>query len=77
MNWLSTGASLRLRHGDAVALVSGSQRARDVLGWQPKRSGMDQMIRDRPELTEGELLDLAIRHLYHSFEVSPDGMVDT
>lgn len=38
---------------------------------------MDQMIKDRPELTEGELMSLAIRHLYHSFATSPDGMVDT
>lgn len=34
------------RAGDATALVSGSQRARDVLGWQPKRSTLEQMIRD-------------------------------
>ena len=34
------------RAGDAVALVSGSTRARDVLGWTPKRSTLAQMIRD-------------------------------
>ncbi|MFN3606490.1 MAG: NAD-dependent epimerase/dehydratase family protein, partial [Cypionkella sp.] len=34
------------RAGDATALVSGSQRARDVLGWQPKRSTLPDMIRD-------------------------------
>lgn len=34
------------RAGDAAALVSGSYRAVDALGWQPKRSSMDQMIRD-------------------------------
>lgn len=37
------------RAGDAAALVSGSDRARTVLGWQPKRSTMDQMIRDAHE----------------------------
>ena len=34
------------RAGDAAALVSGSDRARTVLGWQPQRSTMDVMIRD-------------------------------
>ena len=34
------------RAGDAAALVSGSDRARTVLGWQPQRSSMDTMIRD-------------------------------
>jgi UDP-glucose 4-epimerase len=34
------------RAGDAAALVSGSQHARDVLGWQPKRSTLQEMIRD-------------------------------
>lgn len=34
------------RAGDAVALVSGSQRAREVLGWTPKRSTIEAMIRD-------------------------------
>jgi len=34
------------RAGDAAALVSGSDRARTVLGWQPQRSTMDIMIRD-------------------------------
>ena len=34
------------RPGDAVSLVSGSQRAMDILGWEPKRSTMDQMIAD-------------------------------
>ena len=34
------------REGDATALVSGSARARDVLGWSPKRSSMENMIRD-------------------------------
>ncbi len=37
------------RAGDAVALVSGSTRARDVLGWTPKRSTLAQMIRDAAE----------------------------
>ena len=34
------------RAGDAAALVSGSDRARTVLGWQPQRSTMDVMIRN-------------------------------
>lgn len=34
------------RPGDAAALVSGSQRAETELGWQPRHSTMDQMIRD-------------------------------
>jgi len=34
------------RAGDATALVSGSQRARDVLGWNPQRSNLPEMIRD-------------------------------
>ncbi|MEO1680883.1 MAG: UDP-glucose 4-epimerase GalE [Pseudomonadota bacterium] len=34
------------RPGDAVRLVSGSTRAIEDLGWQPKRSTMRQMIAD-------------------------------
>ncbi|MDO5605164.1 MAG: UDP-glucose 4-epimerase GalE [Paracoccus sp. (in: a-proteobacteria)] len=34
------------RAGDAVKLVSGSERAGRVLGWRPERSTMEQMIRD-------------------------------
>ncbi|WP_425100759.1 UDP-glucose 4-epimerase GalE [Tropicibacter sp. S64] len=34
------------RSGDATKLVSGSTRAEADLGWTPKRSTMDQMIRD-------------------------------
>ncbi|NHF73589.1 UDP-glucose 4-epimerase GalE [Paracoccus xiamenensis] len=34
------------RAGDAVKLVSGSERAGRVLGWTPDRSTMPQMIRD-------------------------------
>lgn len=34
------------RAGDAVRLVSGSQRAMDELGWQPSRSSLRQMIED-------------------------------
>ena len=37
------------RAGDAVALISGSTRAREVLGWTPKRSTLAQMIRDAAE----------------------------
>lgn len=45
------------RPGDAAVLVSGSQRARQELGWMPRHSTMDQMIRDawlwsqKPEYT--------------------------
>ena len=34
------------RPGDATALVSGSARAVEELGWTPKRSNMPEMIRD-------------------------------
>ena len=34
------------RAGDAVALVSGSERAVQELGWQPSHSTLPQMIRD-------------------------------
>lgn len=34
------------RPGDAAALVSGSERALEELGWQPKRSELRQMIGD-------------------------------
>lgn len=34
------------RAGDAVKLVSGSEKAGRVLGWQPWRSTLDQMISD-------------------------------
>ncbi|MGV8951421.1 MAG: UDP-glucose 4-epimerase GalE [Cypionkella sp.] len=34
------------REGDAAALVSGSQRARDELGWAPVRSTLPAMIGD-------------------------------
>lgn len=34
------------RAGDAVALVSGSDKASAVLGWEPKRSTMRDMITD-------------------------------
>jgi len=34
------------RAGDAVSLVSGSQRALDELGWSPRRSSLGVMIRD-------------------------------
>lgn len=37
------------RAGDAVALVSGSSRAREILGWTPKRSTLAQMIQDAAE----------------------------
>lgn len=32
------------REGDCAALVSGSTKAGEVLGWQPERSHLDQMI---------------------------------
>lgn len=34
------------REGDAVSLVSGSARAREELGWEPKRSTLPTMITD-------------------------------
>ena len=34
------------RAGDATSLVSGSTRAVQELGWQPKRSNLTQMIGD-------------------------------
>lgn len=34
------------RPGDAVRLVSGSQKARDVLGWEPKHSALDTILSD-------------------------------
>lgn len=34
------------RGGDAVQLVSGSEKAASVLGWSPRRSTMEQMIGD-------------------------------
>ncbi|WP_246086268.1 UDP-glucose 4-epimerase GalE [Roseinatronobacter monicus] len=34
------------RHGDAAALVSGSQRASEALGWVAQRSTLDLMIAD-------------------------------
>ena len=32
--------------GDAVKLVSGSEKAMAVLGWDPARSTMQQMVAD-------------------------------
>lgn len=34
------------RAGDCTRLVSGSQKARDVLGWVPERSNLTEMIAD-------------------------------
>jgi len=34
------------RAGDCTKLVSGSQRAMDELGWQPRRSSLSEMIKD-------------------------------
>ena len=34
------------RAGDCTKLVSGSEKARKLLGWDPKRSKMDAMVRD-------------------------------
>lgn len=34
------------RAGDCTKLVSGSEKARDLLGWAPTRSRMDTMVRD-------------------------------
>ncbi len=42
------------RSGDAAALVSGSARARDELGWEPERSTMAQMIEDAAAWARGK-----------------------
>lgn len=34
------------RDGDCTALVSGASRAREMLGWRPTRSGLEEMVRD-------------------------------
>ncbi len=44
----------RRRAGDAASLVSGSQRAKDELGWEPTRSNMPQMITDAWRWSRGE-----------------------
>ncbi len=41
------------RAGDAVALVSGSERAISELGWEPKRSSLPQMIGDAWRWSKG------------------------
>jgi len=41
------------RAGDCAALVSGSKRAGEVLGWQPHRSTLEQMVRDAQRWHEG------------------------
>lgn len=41
------------RAGDAAFLVSGSHRASAELGWQPRRSSLDQMIRDALVFAKG------------------------
>ena len=41
------------RAGDAVALVSGSERAGAELGWEPKRSTLPQMIGDAWRWSKG------------------------
>ena len=42
------------RAGDAAALVSGSDRARLELGWEPARSTMPQMIEDAARWARGK-----------------------
>lgn len=34
------------RQGDPPELVSGGQRARELLGWQPRHAGIDDIVRD-------------------------------
>ena len=34
------------RSGDAVSLVSGSEKAGQLLGWKPERSSLETMIAD-------------------------------
>jgi UDP-glucose 4-epimerase len=41
------------RAGDAAFLVSGSHRASADLGWQPRRSSLDQMIEDALVFAKG------------------------
>ncbi len=41
------------RAGDCAALVSGSQRAHDVLGWTPARPGLEQMVEDAKRWHDG------------------------
>jgi UDP-glucose 4-epimerase len=41
------------RAGDAVALVSGSARAAEELGWEPQRSTLRQMIGDAWKWAQG------------------------
>jgi UDP-glucose 4-epimerase len=41
------------RAGDAAALVSGSVRAGQELGWRPERSSMGQMVRDAWRWSQG------------------------
>lgn len=45
------------RPGDAAALVSGSQRASDELGWEPTRSTLPQMITDAWRWSQGKGYD--------------------
>jgi UDP-glucose 4-epimerase len=45
------------RAGDAASLVSGSQRAIDELGWQPRHSTMAQMIADAWRWHQGKGFD--------------------
>ncbi len=42
------------RAGDAASLVSGSERAKEELGWEPTRSTMPQMITDAWRWSRGE-----------------------
>lgn len=42
------------RSGDAAALVSGSQRATEELGWEPTRSTLPQMISDAWRWSKGK-----------------------
>ena len=34
------------REGDPARLVSGGKRAKELLGWSPRRSGLEQIVRD-------------------------------
>ena len=41
------------REGDPPRLVGNAQRARDVLGWEPKRPGLEEIIRSAWEWQQG------------------------
>ena len=82
--WAMTQPSLpRTWHGivnEAIVLYQAHHRGLEVV--RPHLSDeaahkLQTMLKQRPDLVESQMVDLAIRHLYHSFATSQDGMVDT